>query len=312
MNLLLPVTTVFPIFFYMVLGAFFKRIKRLSEGTVTQLNKIIFSYFFPFVMFSNIYKTQLDKALNARYLITITALVLLISLAMVLIIPRFFISKPVQGSMIQAVIRGNTILFALPVVSAIAGPENVGLASLCVAIVVPIYNVISTVILEVLRGKSLRLLPLLTSLVRNPLILGALFGLAAKLIDLQLPAVLENTVSDIAKLVTPLALIMLGAGLRFSDTLTYRRELYWVSLIKLVLVPMIYVLVIKAMGFDKVAVATALALGAVPTAVSTYVMAQEMEADGVLAGQLVAVTSVLSIASVFLWVLLLSTIGWIG
>ena len=312
MNFLLPAATVFPIFFYMVSGAFLKRVKRLSDGTVTQMNKIIFSYFFPFVMFNNIYNTQLEKVLNARFLLTVIILVLLVSLAMVLVIPRFFKSRPVQGSMIQAVIRGNTILFALPVVSAIAGPENVGLASLCVAIVVPLYNIICTVILEALRGKNLRPLSMLLSLVRNPLILGALIGLAAKLVDLRLPPVFADIVSGIAGLVTPLALIMLGAGLRFSDTLTYRRELVWVSLIKLLLVPLIYVAVVKAMGFDKVAVTTALALAAVPTAVSTYVMAQEMGADGVLAGQLVAVTSVLSIATVFLWVLLLSSIGWIG
>ena len=312
MNLLLPAVTVFPILFYMAAGFFFRRIKRLSDGTVTQMNKIIFSYFFPFVMFNNIYRTQLDKAFNARFLGVMVALVVLTSLAVVLIIPRFHKSKPVQGSIMQAIIRGNTILFALPVVSAIAGSENTGLVSLCVAIVVPLYNGICTIILEVLRGKSLRPLSLLLSLVRNPLILGALFGLAAKLAGLRLPLVLADIASGIAGLVTPLALIMLGAGLRFSDTLTYRRELVWVSLIKLIIVPLIYVAVIKAMGFDKVAVTTALALAAVPTAVSTYVMAQEMGADGVLAGQLVAVTSVLSIATVFLWVLLLAFVGWIG
>lgn len=312
MNILLPVATVFPIFLYMAAGAFLKRIKRLSDGTVTQMNKIIFSYFFPFVMFNNIYKTQLNQVLNVRFLGTVVTLVLLISLALVLLIPRLFAGKPVQGSMIQALIRGNTILFALPVVSTIAGPENTGLASLCIAIVVPMYNVICTVILEALRGKSLRPLSLLTSLIKNPLILGALFGLGAKLIGLRLPLVLSDVVSDIARLVTPLALIMLGAALRFSDTITYRRELVWVSVAKLIVIPFIYIVVIKLMGFDKVAVATALALGAVPTAVSTYVMAQEMDADGVLAGQLVAVTSVLSVATVFLWVLLLSSIGWIG
>jgi predicted permease len=294
LNLLLPVATVFPIFFYMVAGAFLKRIKRLSDGTVTQMNKIIFSYLFPFVMFNNIYKTQLSQVLN------------------VLLIPRLFAGKPVQGSIIQALIRGNTILFALPVVSAIAGPENTGLASLCIAIVVPMYNIICTVILEALRGRGLQPLPLLTSLIKNPLILGALFGLGAKLIDLHLPLVLMDVVSDIARLVTPLALIMLGAALRFSDNVTYRRELVWVSVAKLIIIPFIYVAVIKLMGFDKVAVATALALGAVPTAVSTYVMAQQMDADGALAGQLVAVTSVLSIVTVFLWVLLLSSIGWIA
>ncbi|NLA53206.1 MAG: AEC family transporter, partial [Clostridiales bacterium] len=70
--------------------------------------------------------------------------------------------------------------------------------------------------------------------------------------------------------------------------------------------------VIKALGFDKTAVLTAMALSAVPTAVSSYPTAKAMGADAVLAGQIVAVTSTLSILTVFLWVLSLSAMGWIG
>ena len=105
---------------------------------------------------------------------------------------------------------------------------------------------------------------------------------------------------------------MLGGGLRIADTVTYRRELVVVSVAKLLLVPLLFVLTVKLLGFDKVAVTTAMALGAVPNAVSSYVMAKEMEADSVLAGQIVAVTTVLSMASVFLWVFVLSNLGWIG
>ena len=124
--------------------------------------------------------------------------------------------------------------------------------------------------------------------------------------------VLEDLVGDVAGMVTPLALLMLGAGLKFSDTVRYRKELVTVSVVKLLLIPLLYVLVVKLMGFDKASVTTALALGAVPTAVSTYVMAIEMDADGPLAGQIVATTSVFSIGTVFLWVLLLSQLNWLG
>lgn len=312
MNLLLPVSTVLPILFYMSGGALLHRLGRLSDPTVAQMNKIIFSYLFPFVMFNSIYRTQLSQVLNARFLGAMVVMVLIVSLLSILIIPRLYADRAVQGSVMQAIIRGNSILFAFPVVSAIAGPEHTGLASLCIAVVIPMYNVICVVVLEALRGGSLRPGHLLLSLVRNPIILGALLGVLAKAADLRLPQVLAQLIAQTAAIVTPLALIMLGAGLRLSDTVTYRRQLLLVSLVKLVLIPLFFVLVIKLMGFDRVAVATALAMGAVPTAVSTYVMAKEMQADGVLAGQLVAVTSVLSIATVFLWVLVLNAVGWIG
>ena len=312
MNLLIPVTTVLPILLYMAAGRGLKQLGRISEQTAGQINKIIFSYCFPFLMFNNIYRTRIDEVLNGRYLITMVVLVLLVSLFAVVFVPRWFKGKPVQGSMIQAIIRGNSIIFALPVVSAISGADRTGLASLSIAVIVPIYHLICTLVLEMLRGHSLKPLPVMLNLLKNPLIIGALAGILAKVFHVQLLPVLEKLVADIAGLITPVSLVMLGAALKFSDTRRYAREIRFVSLVKLVLIPLVFVLVVKLMGFDKLGVTTALALGAVPVAVSSYVMAIEMDADGVLAGQLVAVTSVLSIFTVFLWVLVLFNLGWIG
>ena len=42
---------------------------------------------------------------------------------------------------------------------------------------------------------------------------------------LRLPGYMEQVVSGIAGLVTPLALVMLGADMRFSDTVKYKKEL---------------------------------------------------------------------------------------
>lgn len=312
MNLLIPVTAVLPILLYMLAGQGLKMAGRISDSTAAQVNKIIFSYCFPFLMFNNIYRTRIEEVLNGPYLITMVALVLLVSLLSVLLIPRFFQPKPVQGSMIQAIIRGNSILFALPVVSAISGPDRTGLASLAIAVIVPIYHLVCTLVLEMLRGHSLKPWPIIRNLLKNPLIIGALAGILFKLLHIQLMPVLDKLVADIAGLITPVSLVMLGSGLKFSDTRRYAREIRVVSLVKLVLIPLVFVLTVKLLGFDKVGMTTALALGAVPVAVSTYVMAIEMDADGVLAGQLVAATSVLSIFTVFLWVFALYNLGWIG
>ena len=204
------------------------------------------------------------------------------------------------------------MLFALPVVSAISGPENTGLASLCVAIVVPVVNIICVIVLEALRGEKLRPAKLLVSILKNPLIFGALAGLLFKALGLRLPQMVAEVVYDLAGMVTPLALIMLGAGLKFSDTLGYRAQIIAAAAAKLLLMPLFIVLAIKLMGFGKPETTVALALAAVPTAVSTFVMAKEMGADGVLAGQIVATTTVLSVFTVFLWVLALSGLNWIG
>lgn len=309
MSFSLPVATVFPIFVYLMMGIGLRRLRMISGGTLSEINKILFSAFFPFVIFNSIYQTDIGSTLNVGFLVTMVMLVLLVSLLCVLILPRFIREKPVLGSTIQGIIRGNSIFFALPVVSVISGPQNTGLVSLCIAALAPLYNIICVLILESLRGQKMRLSAVLADLLKNPIILGTLAGLAVKLLGIRFFPAMEKVSADIARMVTPLALIMLGAGLRFSDTLHYRKELAIVVTAKLVLNPMLFVGVILLLGYRGVAVTTAMALSFVPTAVSSFVMAAEMHADATLAGQIVAVTSVVSIVTVFLWVLLLGSLG---
>lgn len=311
MSFMLAFSTVFPMFFYMAAGFGLRKLNRLSEGTVAQMNKIIYSFCFPFVLFNNVYGVDISSAMNGPFIGVIAAVVLLITLALVIFIPRYIPSKPVQGSMMQGVIRGNSILFALPVVVNIAGKEQAGLVSLSIAVIVPLYNVLCVIILETLRGGKAKPAALLLSMLKNPIIIGTFAGVLVRLAGLRLPGYMEQVVSSIAGLVTPLALIMLGADMRFSDTVKYRKELLITGVLKLVFVPLVTVLAVKALGFDRIAVTTAMALTAVPTSVSSYVMAKELGADGVLAGQIVAVTTAVSVLTVFLWVFILSTIAWI-
>ena len=312
MNLLMAVSAVLPILIYMLGGAVLKRAGKLSDTTLNEVNRIIFSYCFPFLIFNSIYSTNLKEALNPGFLWAMAILFLLTTAVILMIFPRLFTAKPVLGSTLQGVTRSNSLLFALPVVIAISGKDGAGLASLSIAVMVPLSNIVSVMILEVLRGEKLRPKSLFLSLIKNPIIAGALTALAVKALGIRFPAVAERMIGDIASLVTPIALVTLGAGLTLKDTMRYRRELAVVSLTKLFIIPLVFVLTIKLLGFDKTAILTAMALSAVPTAVSSYPMAKAMGADAVLAGQIVAATSLLSMLTVFLWVLSLSAIGWIG
>lgn len=312
MSLTLAISAVFPIFTYMVVGYLLKKRKKLNQVTISQINSIIYSYCFPVVMFNSIYQTNLKESFNLGFIFALICIILLFTILLLIILPRRFRDKAILGSMIQGMIRGNAVLFALPVVSIISGSNNTGLISLCFATVVPFYNILCVIVLEKYRGQSISVVKTIMSIVRNPVILGIIAGIAFNLTGIKTPQFIKGVILSLASLATPVALIMLGAELHFSDTKKYRIELTIVSLVKLLIMPTIFVLAVKFLGFGKYEVTTAMAISSVPTAVSSYVMAKEMHAHEVLAGQIVAVTTSLSIFTVFLWVLFLSYIGWIG
>jgi predicted permease len=51
-------------------------------------------------------------------------------------------------------------------------------------------------------------------------------------------------------------------------------------------------------------------LFAAPTAVSSYPMAVAMDADGDFAAQMVAYTTIFCLPTIFMWTLLLNSMGW--
>ena len=148
-------------------------------------------------------------------------------------------------------------------------------------------------------------------MVKNPLIIATLSGLIFIAFKINLPKPVYKTLLDISKIATPLAFIILGAELQFGNILKNLKYLISVNILRLIGNPLITIGLAKILGFEGIELVALLSMSACPTAVSSYTMAKEMDADGDLAGEIVATTSLLSIFTIFCWVLLLKNLGWI-
>ena len=89
MSFLLAFSTVFPMFFYMAAGFGLRRVNKLSEGTVAQMNKIIYTFCFPFVLFHNVYGVDIASAMNGPFLAVIAGMVVLVTALLIVFIPRY-------------------------------------------------------------------------------------------------------------------------------------------------------------------------------------------------------------------------------
>ena len=148
-------------------------------------------------------------------------------------------------------------------------------------------------------------------IVRNPLIIATALGLLALAAGIQLPPVLDGTLADLAGVATPLALVGLGGTFTFGSVRGCLRPLTAGLLGRLVLAPALTMGISLALGFREVELVSLMALFASPAAVSSFVMAEQMESDGELAGQLVVLGSLLSVLTVFGWTTLLVSGGFV-
>ena len=294
MNFSLSLQVVFPLCVYICMGMIAKAAHLITPEASATMNRFTFRALFPLVMFENVMnagEALRGSGINAMwYLLAANTVIFLLLMALIPLIEK---SKPRQGAMIQGALRSNSILFALPIVSTICGADNTGVAS----------------ILEAKRGGRVNVKKLLRGIVTNPLILGAAAGAVALMAGLHLPEMVSKPVHTLTSMVTPLALILLGFDLQFGSMRKDWKQLVLVTVIKLILVPLLIVGGAWLLGFRGVPLVSIFALCCVPTAVSSYTMAVEMDADGPLAGEILAVTTVCSIVTVFLWVSVLSAAG---
>lgn len=289
----------------MALGYFLKVIGIFNDLFLKQLNNLCFKVFLPLVLFINIYKSNFFELFSPKLILFAVSVVVISFLLLMIIIPRIEKENNNRGVMIQGIFRSNYILFGVPIAQTLYGNENTGTTAILIAFIIPLFNLLSVIVLSVYSKQKQSLRQVLAEIVRNPLIIGSVVAFFFILTNLRLPALIEHTVTDISKVATPLALIVLGGSFQFKSIGKYKKQLSISVLGKLIVLPGIFIPIGILSGFRNIELAALMAIFASPTAVSTFTMAQNANANYELSGQIVVFDSMLSIASIFLWIMTL-------
>lgn len=310
-NLMISLNAVLPMFLVVGLGCAARRLGILSRQAALEGNSLCFKLLIPLLLFDNVCKSNLGAALDGGLLAFSLAGIAVEFFLAVWIVPRLESNRSAQGVMVQSCFRANTVLMGLPVCTALYGEEGAACATLLLAVVVPVLNVLSVLTFELFRGGAPDLGRILRGSVTNPLVLGSLAGILFTAAGLRLPEVLESAVSGLAAAATPMALLMMGAAMEFSRLRGAARDLILCTVQRLALAPGAALPLAAALGFRGVSLCALIPVFAVPVAVNSYTMAQQMDGDADLAGGIVLLSSACSCVTLFLWIWLLKSLGWI-
>ncbi|MGL4791393.1 MAG: AEC family transporter, partial [Anaerotignaceae bacterium] len=255
------------------------------------------------------YKTNISTTFDANLIIYCVSLIIFIAVTASLIISKTSLENSKKGVIVQALFRGNFVLLAIPMVTYVYGAEKLGSASIAVAVIVPLFNILSVFVLEGFRGGKIHPLSIAKSILKNPLILGVICGIIVNILHIPVPSFLQTTIKDIASITTPLALIALGGTIKFSSVGGNLKYLIPTILMKIVIIPFFAVAIGYMLGFREVSLFTILVAFGVPVAVASYSMAANMGGDEQLAGQLVAISALASMFTLFIFIFTLSFMG---
>ena len=310
-DFMFSVGAILPVFGVMVLGFLLRRRGFLTQGFCQTGNRLVFNLCLPAMLLRQIASMGGVRAANGGFLLYAFAATLAGVLAVWLPAHFFMKDKTQVGAFAQGAFRGNTALLGAALLQSICGSQ--AYAPLIILAAVPVYNVLSVVVLSLEAGGGgtldrARVLGALKQVARNPILLGILAGMPFALTGRSIPLPADKVLSMLGGLASPLSLLIIGAGFRWQAALEKRRTTLLAALVKLVLLPAAALPPAAALGFRGEALVALLVMSGTPSAVSSYIMAENMGNDGVLANGIVAVTTLLSAVTLTGWIFLLRTL----
>ena len=309
-NFMLSANAVLPMFLLLAAGYLSKRFGILSLEDIPRTNRIAFRIFLPCLLFYNIYNAELSYAIRPKLILFAICGVLLVFAGAVYGAHRFEKTQDRKGPIAQGIFRSNFVIMGIPIAQAIVGDADLSPVAILIAVIVPMFNFLSVVILEKFRGGRVKTGEVLLEIAKNPLIIGSVLGIVFLLLHIRLPAVVEKAVSNLGSIATPLQLFLLGAFFRFSGLRHYVRPLTVVTLVKLFVTPAVMLSAAALLGIRGVEFLGLIGIFASPTAINSFTMVQQMKCgDAELAGDIVVMTSAVSIFSFFIWIYLFKSLG---
>ena len=315
-DLLFSANVVVPIFLLIMLGYVLTRLKLWDANFLKIANDVCFKVLLPVLLFYNVASANIFEVFNGKLILYACLCACLLCGVLFLIVPLFIKDNKRRGVMIQGTFRSNFLLFGVPFGLSIGGASGAVLAAVVASFYVPVINMLSVISLYVFSdSKTKNLKSAILGILKNPLIIGGVSGLIFSLIrnyiGFEIPTMFDTTLSNIKATATPFAFLVLGGDLKFGNMLRNIKVSIFSVLGKIVIIPAVMLSISAALGFDALEMAILLAVFATPNAVSSYAMARNYEADYELAGEIITLSTLLSIVTVFVFITLSKSWGWV-
>ena len=302
-----------PVFSLVFIGIWLKWRDKINDDFTVKSSYIVFNLALPVLMFAAIVRTDIAQIGNPR-LIIFAIFITLLSFIVLWFGGRSFITnKKNLGVFVQGCFRSNLGILGLAFCVTSFAEEGLAVGALLLAVITPLYNVLSIYALTHAASEDSQLnwLMLLKDVITNPLIVAILLALPFAYWQITLPSVVMRSIDYLAALTLPLALICIGGSLSFT-ALKQTRMLSWVAvIIKLLVMPAVVAILAYLSGFRGVELGCLILMFASPTAAASFVMVRSIGGDHTLAANIIALTTLISLFTVSIAIYLLKVFALI-
>jgi predicted permease len=317
-DFLFSINVVLPLFMLIATGYILKQLRFVSEGFLLDANNFVFKFPLPLMLFQNIrnaFDGSLITSFNTRLILSAFTGIIVVIVILLILIPLFGKRRATTGSLIQGIFRSNFIIYGLPLATSMYGNNAIIPISMLLGMVIPVYNIAAVVVLTVFSetksASSISFSLIIKNIFKNPLILACIAGFVAGRLNIRFPVFIDKPVDEISKIATPLALLVMGGLFEFKGLMKNFRTVFVATLSKLIFIPLVAMIVFVSMGFRELELAALLCLFATPTAVVSFIMAENMGCDGEISAHIVVLSTALSAITIFLFIFVLKSMEYL-
>lgn len=301
-----------PTFGWVVLGVLLRRAGLLSDRLISSVSRLAFNFGLPLMLFAGAAQVDYSALGSARYLLA-GILATLLTLVLSWLYSRWRgHPRAQQGIFVQAAFRSNLAIVGIALAVSAYGERGPAVAALPVALLTALYNVLAVWVLDTTLGSGTAVRRLLLGILRNPLIIGIAAGVLLALSPLPQPGLLPSLGRGLSTFFLPVMLLCIGGSmqlsrLRSAGTITWEATAW-----RLCIAPLLSVLLALALGVRDEQLGVLFLLLSSPVAASSFVMVVAARGDGVLAANIVVLTTLLSAVTVTIGFFLLSLFSLAG
>lgn len=326
---------VMPIIMLIFLGYWLRQKKLYNDEFLKYGNTFVFRAALPALLFYNVYSIETIQSIQwsvVLFACGATVAVFFIGLVFTVLHTK---EPEKRGVLLQCIFRSNFAIIGIPLAESIGGAAGVKTASVISAFSIPLFNVLAVFALTMFQtdetGKKRTMKQTGLKILKNPLIRGVFCGFVCLMIRGFIPKnnmgnyiftmkdnlpFLYTAIKNLGVIASPFALIVLGGNFRFQAVKKLAKDIVFGTVWRVLIVPVLLLSCALAVSahstlfcFTSAEYPAFIALFGSPVAVSSAIMAGEMDGDEELAGQLVVWTSICSIFTIFALIAVLKEIG---
>ena len=293
---------------YILVGILMVKTKVLNRDTLETISRFVMKLAMPVMIFVNtvegVDRGSLVKSLS---LLGLTAVFYLCTYLLARLLVVLFHLQGDRAQVYRALAMfGNIGFMGIPIISSIYPQYGM--------LYIAVFTIIDQMVLWTLGVK-------LTSpggkgsfnpkKMVNPCTVAVVLSVVLVVIGVQLPGLLNTALEKIGGTATPLAMIYLGGVFACMEVWKYLRirEFYGIVLVKMLLFPVAYYLILKLLPLDPNIHMTIALLGAMPAMSSIVMMARASGSEGDYAMGGILVTTLCSIVTIPLASVLIQVLG---